>query len=101
MNFESLIRYKTFDRMYEGNALLLDRVMAENSEAGTDFPVRKIQFDVTNSLFQRLESAASILNMTKREFLEAALIEGLDKANLIIAQEKLFDHLEEQQAGRA
>jgi len=45
-------------------------------------------------LVERLEDTLGILDMTKREFFELAIIEALDKADLIIKDSGLFEHLE-------
>lgn len=95
MNFDTFIRYKTLDQVYkQGNHGLVDVVLAQNSAADIQAAgMRKIQFDAAAEQFQDLEEVVSVLSMSKREFLEAAVSEALVKAHQIIREEKLIEHM--------
>jgi hypothetical protein len=95
MNFETFIRYKTLDQVYKlGNHSLVDLVLSQNSPADIEASgMRKIQFDAANEMFQDLEEVVSVLSMSKREFLEAAVNDALLKAHQIIDEEKLMERM--------
>ena len=95
MNFETLIRYKTLDRVYGlGNHKLVDHFRG-NPEVEEQLGTKKIQFDAHKFQADDLEEVTSILDMSKREFLEAAVSEALRKAHEIIENEKLFERMKE------
>jgi len=64
------------------NPGLLDHVL--NSSQGDDLretlKLRRIQFDTYPALSDQLESMCNLLNCSKREFLEMAVVDALSKA---------------------
>jgi hypothetical protein len=44
---------------------------------------KRIQFDTTPDLFAKLESVCSLLECSKREFLQMAVFESIEKAQAI------------------
>ena len=81
MNFEEVVRFKALavKSMISGNSDLLDKVDV------SDLPsVRNICANIHISLFEKVESVTTLLNMSKRAFVEHALIEAVEKANAII-----------------
>ena len=98
MKFDALVRYKALDQVYSlGNPQLLDRFL-EDPAVQEQFGTRKIQFDATPGLFQDLEQVVSLLDMSKREFLEAAISDALKKAHQIISEEEVLEKMEAIQA---
>jgi hypothetical protein len=47
---------------------------------------KRIQFDTTPGLFAKLESVCSLLECSKREFLEMAVLESIKKAELVFGE---------------
>lgn len=67
------------------NSALLDHVLA--SEQGDEIRekvlTKRIQFDTTPELYAELESICSLLDCSKREFLEMAVAEAINKASTV------------------
>ena len=61
---------------------LIDGVL--NGEQGdalrADLKLKRIQFDTASQLFEELESVCDLLDCSKREFLEMAVSEAIDRA---------------------
>lgn len=58
---------------------LMDDLLKHHPE-GVALKFRRVQFDVHESLKDRLESVCGLLDFSQREFLEAALLDSLDRA---------------------
>jgi len=83
MKLENFSKMRGFELAHtSANAVFLDHVLA--SEQGDEIRekvlTKRIQFDTTPQLFEELESVCSLLECSKREFLEMAVSEALDKA---------------------
>jgi hypothetical protein len=97
MKFDTLIRYKALDQVYNlGNPQLVDHFL-NNPEVQLELGTKKIQFDATPDLFKDLEEVVGILSMSKREFLQAAVFDAVKKAKLIINEEEVFENMEAHQ----
>jgi hypothetical protein len=69
----------------------------ENSslETQAQFKIKNVCAALQGDLVQRLEDTLALLGMTKREFLESAIIEALDKADLIMMECGVTDYLDD------
>jgi hypothetical protein len=80
MNFDDLIQYKALHRQYTISGSLpdslLDSVPAEDKKKH----LRNVCALISVDLFDQLEHTCGILEITKRQFIEAALMECLTKA---------------------
>lgn len=95
MNFDDLIRYKSLHLKYTSSnsgltELLLD---APNAEAQIPVPMKNVCALLSQQLFDRLSETCALLDISKRTFIEKALIEALNKADAIMESEKVEDHL--------
>lgn len=78
MNFDQLIQYKALHRQYTITGSLPDSLVeAASSDSKL---VRNVCALITEDLFDQLEHTCGILGLTKRQFIEAALVECLAKA---------------------
>ena len=86
MKFDTLIRYKALDQVYSlGNRKIIDHFLdEENPVVQEQLGTRKIQFDASPELFQDLEEVVGVLDMSKREFIEAAVSDAIDQAKGVI-----------------
>lgn len=77
------------------NSNLLDHFLdsSQGDELRENFKLRRIQFDTHPALSDELESMCNLLNCSKREFLEMAVIDALSKAG------KVFFSTYEKEAG--
>lgn len=65
-----------------------DRLFAEAFEQGQ---LRNICAMVSPELFDQVEQACSLLEISKRRFVESALIEAVDRAEAIVADVAPFE----------
>lgn len=83
MNIENFSKMRGLQLAHtSANGSLLDHVLA--SEQGDEIRekvlTKRIQFDTTPQLYSELESVCSLLECSKREFLEMAVSQALEKA---------------------
>lgn len=91
MDFESLVRFKTLQEVYtRNNSGLVDHFLKDPSVA-EQIGLKKLQFDVSKQLFDGVEAICVMLGMSKREFLEAAVSDAINRANAIVAESSLND----------
>ena len=81
MNFDDLIQYKSLHRQYIMSGasvpdMMLDGLPPDEKKKH----LRNVCALIGTDLFEQLEHTCSILEITKRQFIEAALVECLAKA---------------------
>jgi hypothetical protein len=95
MSFDKLIQFKALSQIYGNGADFVERIVDPNNlEQAEKAKMRNVCALIAVPLFDRLEGACALLDLTKRQFIEAALIEALDKADKIIEDEGVFRHFE-------
>lgn len=93
MNFDDLIRFKALNFRYSfENQGLID--MLAEGKMEHNVPMKNVCAMITQQLFDELSDVCSLLDISKRAFIEAALIEGLKKARQLMEQEGVEDLLE-------
>lgn len=94
MSFKQLVQYKALDRMYGVNDsdFLFEAAMSnpENAEQ-VKANLRNVCALISVELFNDLEGICGLLDMTKRKFIENALIFAIDEANIVIRETGLLD----------
>lgn len=94
MTFDELIRYKALHLKYvSDNQGLMD--MIELDQVEHNIPMKNVCAMVSQQLFDSLTNTCSLLDISKRSFIEGALIEALNKAEKIIEEEGIFERLQE------
>lgn len=112
--FDQFIQYRAlaFKFSYEGQSLGdVERSIAAGSVGqavdGIFVPVKKLEevYPVKNvcaklhvKLVDRLDQALSVLEMSKRDFIEIALIEALNKVDQVLADTDAFKNIDRLQA---
>ena len=71
---------------------MLDKMIESNPE---EAKARQVCAMVAQSLFDDLEKTCQTLDISKRRFVEAALIEAIDRSKQIVAQINPFEHVEQ------
>jgi len=69
-------------------------VQAETVEEVLPIKVQNVCAKLEQPLVDRLDSRLSLLGMTKRDFIELALIEALDKVDQVLEQTDAFEYVE-------
>jgi hypothetical protein len=90
MSFHKLIQFKALSN----NSAMLDHVLQADPALVEKLKMRNVCALIDSELFDRLEDVCGVLSLSKREFIEAALIEGLNQADKIIAEEGVYAHFE-------
>ena len=70
------------------NAFLLDAVLSgsDGDKVREKVALKRLQFDTSSELYSKVESTCSLLDCSKREFLEMAVIDAIDKADSVFQQ---------------
>lgn len=94
MNFNDLIRFKALNFRYvHENQCLID--MAAEGRIEHNIPMKNVCAMITQQLFDDLSNVCGLLDISKRSFIEAALIEALQKAHQVMEEEGVEDILEQ------
>lgn len=97
MNFHQLIQYKALDHLHTlSGSSIIDRLPESEIPKSQ---MRNVCALISVPLFEELEAMCGLLGLSKREFIEAALIESLAKANTVIDEVGLHQALWEQAHG--
>lgn len=94
MSFHKLIQFKALHNIYGGgNVDLIDHVLKQSGpEELEKMKMRNVCALISMPLFDRLETMCGLLSISKREFIENALVEALDMADKIVEEEGVFEH---------
>lgn len=96
MNFDQYIQYRALNTKahVEGqafNAEFTDRHLEKAAANGAP-EIKTVCAPISIELFERLTNTLSILDISKRSFIEAALIAALDRADVIMSEVDIFEH---------
>ena len=86
MKFDEVIRYKALalKNTMSGPTAIFDLLKESDTK---DMPnTRNICAIIHVSLFEKVESLTNLLNISKRQFVENALIEAVERANIIVKE---------------
>lgn len=96
MTFDDLIRYKALNLKYiASGSNLLDLVDKGQSGIAAEIPMKNVCAMITQQLFDDLTNTCGLLDISKRVFIESAIIEALKKAESILDAEGLHDYMAE------
>lgn len=91
---EKKLTYKALGFLHQ-NDFLIDAALEDPSpELKEKFKIKNVCASLPGVLVIRLENTLSLLGMTKREFLESAIIDALDKADLVMDECGVTEYLE-------
>jgi len=64
------------------NSFLVDSVLSgpDGDQVREKLALKRLQFDTSPELYSKVESVCSLMDCTKREFLEMAVIDAIEKA---------------------
>lgn len=86
MNLENYIKMRALERADESsNSGFLDNLLATQDGDGIREKIltKRLQFDTTPDLFAEVENTCSLLDCSKRQFLEMAVCDAIDKAKTL------------------
>ena len=96
MNFHQYIQYRALNMKasVEGqafNAEATDRHLEKAAANGAP-DIKTVCAPISIELFDRLSNTLNVLDISKRSFIEAAIIEALDRADVIMAEVDIFEN---------
>ena len=94
MNFDETIQLQVLKLKATSGGIrgkILDQLLEEAGEYG---PVRQMCAKVSHVVYEDLEQVCGLLDMSKREFIESAVIEALAKAHDVIDRSGVMEQLE-------
>ena len=92
--FEQMLANKSIGTNQDGTF-----VPAESLEEVLSFKVQNVCAKLAQPLVDRLDEALSVLGMTKRDFIELALIEALDKVDQVLKDTDAFEYVDARAEG--
>ena len=96
LTFDDLIRYKALNLKYiSSGSNLLELIEKGNPGITAEIPMKNVCAMITQQLFDDLTNTCGLLDISKRQFIESAIIEALKKAESIMDAEGLHDYLAE------
>lgn len=82
-----------------GDSHNVDHLFAESYEKlVSEGKLTNVCCKITPELFERLSAACDFLSISKRKFIELAIIQGLEEASVVMDEYGLFDHLASESA---
>lgn len=93
-DFQQFIQYRALARKFElQNIDLTEAVLGSDQEP---VPLRNVCAKLTVELAERVDNTAAVLGITKRLFIERALIEAMDQADAMLTELGVFDAIEKE-----
>jgi len=96
---EILMRALQFKNMVEGqssgNTEGIEKIIEEQAAKSDEF--KTVCAPISVPLFDRMGHAMLTLGMSKRQFIEMAIIEALDRADAILASVDVFENVRNQE----
>lgn len=103
--FESMGSFSIseIERMVENGSILHSdddgkTVRPSTLEEALPIPLRNVCAKLSVELVDRLDNTLSVLDISKREFIEMALIEALNQVDIQLAEVDAFEYIEARQA---
>lgn len=78
-------------------AIVLDHHLAGNEFDVGPLQLKNVCAKLSSELADRLDSMCGLLDISKRRFIEAAIIYALDEADRVAAEVNMFEHIEQQE----
>lgn len=91
-DFKRFLQYRALDLKFSLQGTdIADAVIESGAEP---VPLRNVCAKLTVELAERIDQVAANLGVTKRQFIERALIEAMDQADAMLAEVGVWDELE-------
>ena len=87
MNIENFAKMRGLQLAHDSlNSALLDSVFSgeQGDEVREKLQTKRLQFDTTPVLYSKVEGMCEKLNCSKREFMEMAMLEAVERAELAL-----------------
>lgn len=82
MNLETFLKFKGLSAAYTaGGSQMFDHVLRDDA-VRDQLPLKRLQFDTHEALYSEVEKVCSLLDCSKRELLEMAVMDALSKVSI-------------------
>ena len=100
-HFDQFIQMKVLQFKFEtvggDSGPLIDHLWADpDHRPQLEKQMKQVCFPISVQLFERMEQKLSLLGLTKRQFLEVALIDALRRVDEIMADIDVFEFVDDQ-----
>lgn len=95
-----LLMYKALHVKQSGqncSETILEHLVEQNGDVIDKIQLKNVCAKVSQELADRLDNMCGVLDLSKRRFIEAAIINALDEADRVAAEVKMFEHFEQQE----
>jgi hypothetical protein len=85
MNLENFAKMRGLEKAHQStNSDFLDYLInREGDKITSELLTKRLQFDTVPELYAKVESVCSLLDCSKRQFLEMAVVEAINKAEFV------------------
>lgn len=73
---------------------VLEHFVAGNEDKLGELQLKNVCAKVSLELADRLDNTCNVLSLSKRRFIEAAIINALDEFDRVASEVKMFEHVE-------
>ena len=94
--FTQLIEHKSLSLKFDDSAKFFDCAIKEDPSLEEKLELKNVCAKLHVSLANRLDTTVNSLNISKREFIQYALIEALDRADEIMSEVDITEFLREE-----
>lgn len=94
--FNQFIQHKALDFKFTSNNQQLTEMLMNDEEESKKWPVKNVCAKLVVPLVERLDSTLNTLSISKRQFIEYAIIEALDRADEIMNEVDIVEFLREE-----
>lgn len=78
MDLENFVKMKALESAYVSRSgQLVDYLLSSHPEAAGQLLTKRLQFDTSPFLFEKVETMCGLLGCSKREFLEICILDGV------------------------
>ena len=82
-----------------GNEVLTD-LIADDEDIASSLQLKNVCAKLSVQLCDRIDNTVNILDISKRRFIEAAIIAALDEADRVIEEVNVFENMPQSQEGK-
>lgn len=94
--FDQFIQHRVLDFKFTSDNQQLTEMLMNSDEAAEKWPVKNVCAKLVIPLVERLDSTINTLSISKRQFIEYAIIEALDRTDEIMNDVDISEFLREE-----
>jgi predicted transcriptional regulator len=80
-----------------GSDAIIEHFVEKDGDVIDKLQLKNVCAKVSQQLADRLDNMCNVLDLSKRRFIESAIINALDEADRVCAEINMFEHFEQQE----